>query len=275
MVAQHLVGLLTGNGEEALRMLRAASGAEINLRQDTQHLGYSIAVVSGTAQEVARAEEMIKQKLGISAGREGNNIIKEIDVQQEHLNAIVGPNGFTLAEVRQKAGGILIDFRLPQYPSMPVKLILGPGSSQHILTAEQLIRRKIASIDLEILAKRTRLGTFQQQGTSMQLPTTVCPHYAKGHCTNGSSCPFAHDREDEEIPPEKKLAAPCEFFLRGSCARGKGCLYTHSEEELKLAIKSLSAASERTAGGAALEKTAPLPAIKETAQEDNGCSGLL
>ncbi|CAE8582896.1 unnamed protein product [Polarella glacialis] len=263
IIPQNLVGLLTGGGELALRQIRETTGAEIGLRQDTQHLGYSIAVVSGTAQEVFMAEEMIKQKIGLASVSGNGNIVKEIDVHQDHLNIIVGHNGMNLAETRQKAGGISIDFRMPQYQGMAVKFIIGPGTLQHVTTAEQLIRRKTAELDLEQMARRQARNPQQGAGGTV----VVCPHYVSGHCTAGSACHFAHVGDEDEVPPEKKLAAPCRFFERGSCARGKGCLYTHSDEELKIAMRSLSGGYGRVLGEA--QKSLPAPEKDETSKKED------
>eukprot|EP00933_Yihiella_yeosuensis_P031642 TRINITY_DN25216_c0_g1_i1.p1 TRINITY_DN25216_c0_g1~~TRINITY_DN25216_c0_g1_i1.p1 ORF type:complete len:403 (+),score=94.89 TRINITY_DN25216_c0_g1_i1:125-1333(+) len=255
VVPQHLVGLLAADNQQAVLDIQRATGADISLRQDTQHLGYSIAVISGTAQQVAAGEAMLKTKIGLGGGGAGTSATKEIDVQREHLDAILGPGGYALAEIRTRAGGIAVDFRMPQFANMPVKLIIGPGNSQNIITAEQLIRKKMADFDLNMLARRNR-GQFA---------ASLCPHYAKGYCTNGSNCLFIHVNDGEEVRPEDKLAAPCRAFQRGNCARGKACLYTHSEEELKAAIKSLAAATQKKPGtGAAHGHLALKNDTKET-----------
>lgn len=219
IIPQHLVNLLTSNGEEIIRKIAAASGVDISLRQDTQHLGYSIAVVSGGAAEIVSAEEMLKQQLGLGGG---NSITKEIDVHGEYLNAILGPNGLTLADIRQKAGGVQIDLKAT---GRAVRFIIGPGALVHVTTAEQLIRRKVTETELDMLSRRNR-GPVQ--GLPARLPPggqLPCMYFAQGHCVNGPACQFAHARTDGL--PEKKL--PCKLYLRGLCDRGQGCLFSHAE----------------------------------------------
>lgn len=77
----------------------------------------------------------------------------------------------------------------------------------------------------------------------------VCRHFARGHCSIGATCRFAHIRgngsaapqapADGQVAPQalKRKAPepavavaakrPCQFFLSGLCKRGEKCAYSH------------------------------------------------
>lgn len=72
----------------------------------------------------------------------------------------------------------------------------------------------------------------------------VCRHFARGHCSIGATCRFAHIRGDASTPTAMKRKAsdpavtaaapvvvaakrPCQFFASGLCKRGEQCAYSH------------------------------------------------
>merc|ERR1719240_1357112 len=67
-VPQQLVARIIGKGGEVIMAICAATGADIKIRQETKALGYSLAVITGTSSAMEKAEEMVKQRLGLAGG---------------------------------------------------------------------------------------------------------------------------------------------------------------------------------------------------------------
>ncbi|CDJ42304.1 Zinc finger CCCH domain-containing protein, related [Eimeria tenella] len=64
--------------------------------------------------------------------------------------------------------------------------------------------------------------------------TQMCPHAARGQCKLGSSCRFAHKREELRPPPRLDKTRICAFIKAGlRCARGPACSFAHSRDELR------------------------------------------
>jgi len=62
-VQQHLVGAIIGRGGETLKQIKSESGATVVLTQDTKDQGFSVVRFGGPAECVARAVEMVRQRL--------------------------------------------------------------------------------------------------------------------------------------------------------------------------------------------------------------------
>ncbi|RLN37918.1 hypothetical protein BBO99_00006523 [Phytophthora kernoviae] len=60
----------------------------------------------------------------------------------------------------------------------------------------------------------------------------VCHHFARGFCSQGSACGFAHIMGGSK-PPELtgKVARICQFFASGVCTRGDACRFVHLPKE--------------------------------------------
>jgi len=117
----HLVPLIT---PMVLAGIRAASGAEVALREDMQHYGYSLAIITGTPQAVALAKIMMQQNLGLAG--ESSNIVREVEVTGDPMVPI-GAVELAQAELRLKASGVPMSILPPQGPMIRDKLSLVLG----------------------------------------------------------------------------------------------------------------------------------------------------
>merc|ERR1712023_117983 len=61
MVPQQFVARLIGRGGEVIMAICNATGADVKIRQETKEMGYSLAVISGSAQAMSLAESMVRQ----------------------------------------------------------------------------------------------------------------------------------------------------------------------------------------------------------------------
>eukprot|EP00438_Fugacium_kawagutii_P001097 Skav212308 [mRNA] locus=scaffold1913:71182:79609:- [translate_table: standard] len=74
----------------------------------------------------------------------GCTVPQELTVQSEHVPTIMGAKGTNLARIRQQAGNLAIELRPPDLPGQPHTAILGPGSQEQLMVAEQLIMATLA-----------------------------------------------------------------------------------------------------------------------------------
>ncbi|KAJ0406423.1 hypothetical protein P43SY_007031 [Pythium insidiosum] len=59
-------------------------------------------------------------------------------------------------------------------------------------------------------------------------PSSICRFFARGLCTNGTACRFAHVLGiPPPPPPPSSIPAPCSFFAVGRCTRGQQCQFLH------------------------------------------------
>lgn len=114
----------------------------------------------------------------------------------------------------------------------------------------------------------------------------MCRHFARGHCSIGAKCRFAHIRGDAVVAapqasvdgqalkrkaPEPAVAAaapvaakrPCQFFASGLCKRGEQCAYSH---DLPTPVAQPAAKKEKKAkvAKAAANVVAPVAATAST-----------
>jgi len=123
-----------------------ATGADVKIRQETKDMGYSLAVITGHPDAMEKAEVMVRQKLGLSSGGAAT---KEILIPSEHVGAVIGPKGATIAEIRTRAGGMPVEIRPPDAVGMPHRAILGPGQQEQLLIVEHLLTGKMAEAAMQ------------------------------------------------------------------------------------------------------------------------------
>ncbi|CAE7416618.1 Khsrp [Symbiodinium natans] len=141
MVPQQCVARLIGKGGETIMGICNTTGADVKIRQETKELGYSLAIIMGHPDAMDAAERLVRQKLGLSGTGFAS---KELTLQSEHVPTVMGPKGTSLARIRQQSGNLAIEIRPPDLPGMPHTAMLGPGSQEQLMVAEQLIMATLA-----------------------------------------------------------------------------------------------------------------------------------
>lgn len=64
--------------------------------------------------------------------------------------------------------------------------------------------------------------------------TKMCRFYPLGDCRYGTECPYAHDEEEIERPPDLTKTALCVEFQAGGCTKAAfRCPFAHGAEELR------------------------------------------
>jgi len=60
----------------------------------------------------------------------------------------------------------------------------------------------------------------------------MCPYFLHGKCTKGSSCTFAHSKDELREQPNLHKTKLCRAFSNGSCRKAY-CPFAHGTSELK------------------------------------------
>lgn len=83
---------------------------------------------------------------------------------------------------------------------------------------------------------------------AMLRKTKMCKFYAKGTCTKGDACNYAHSHLHLEGRPDLQKTSLCMAFERnGVCRDGNACKYAHGAYELRAAAKTAPAAAQISA----------------------------
>jgi len=196
-IPQSLVSVLLSNNSAAIKNISAATGANISVRQDCMHLGYSLAFFSGTAQSTAKARDMVQQHVGLTSG---SSITKQIGISAEHIDVVMG-------ELRQKSSTLPISVLPPEGSGTQVRIVLGPAQVAHVATAESLIRKKVDEIELELFSKQRRPVPPERK-----IPV-ACKFYAEGNCSR-ISCQYCHG--PEELAVASKACLPAGMDIAGA-----------------------------------------------------------
>jgi len=70
-------------------------------------------------------------------------------------------------------------------------------------------------------------------GPSLFLKTKVCKFDAKGECSRGKACPFAHGQEQVQPRPDFHCTKLCPSFLEEGVCHNKSCNFAHGVQELR------------------------------------------
>jgi hypothetical protein len=67
-------------------------------------------------------------------------------------------------------------------------------------------------------------------------PRVLCRHFARGACSRGSTCTFAHEGAVEAAPDSdaslrRQRTVPCVHFARGACSWGSACIFAHGPSQ--------------------------------------------
>ncbi|KAJ0407615.1 hypothetical protein ATCC90586_006258 [Pythium insidiosum] len=90
-------------------------------------------------------------------------------------------------------------------------------------------------------------------------PSSICRFFARGLCTNGTACRFAHVLGiPPPPPPPSSIPAPCSFFAVGRCTRGQQCQFLHGPVP---EASEAQAAPVQTKPAPVESKPAPKPAL--------------
>jgi len=190
-----LAPLLTANGNAPIRRICEQSGAEIALRQDMQHLGYNLAIITGTAQATALAKEMVMQQIGLTGG---SIITKEVEVSGDPMHS-VGAVELALAELRHKASGVPISIVPPRAAGEKGRVSIGPGPVAHVAVAETLVRKKLADLELDLCYRQGR-----PVPPELKIPVP-CKFFDLGSCSLAGKCQYCHGREELEVAQRMSL----------------------------------------------------------------------
>jgi len=183
----HLVPLIT---PMVLAGIRAASGAEVALREDMQHYGYSLAIITGTPQAVALAKIMMQQNLGLAG--ESSNIVREVEVSGDPMVPI-GAVELAQAELRLKASAVPMSIVPPRGPIDKAQIVIGPGPVAHVNVAETLVRKKLADMERELCFRQNRPMPLE-----LKIPVQ-CKYFRAGNCPLANKCQYCHTFEEVEV----------------------------------------------------------------------------
>jgi len=206
-VPLHLAPLLAADGQAALRRISQITGAEIALRQDMQHLGYSLAIITGLPDSISKTKELIMEAIGFGAAgaaQGGGQITKEVEAPTEDGNDtrhMAEAVDLALAELRPKVSTVQLRIMLPELPGQKHKIVIGPGPVAHVAVAEQLVQKKMRELALDRCYRQGR-----PVPNELKVPM-ICKFYRMGAtCSLGGKCPYCHTQE--ELLVAKKVHVP-------------------------------------------------------------------
>jgi len=181
-----LIGLLTNDNEAPVRRISSDSGAIIQIRQDMQHFGYSLCIITGKPDNIAKATEMVKQHVGLSSGI----VTKEIETSADHVS-IHGAMDLVRAEMqKRKAGDVAIRILPPDAPGGKVRVCIGPGPVFLVSMAEQLLRKKLSGVELDLCYKQKRPVPIEMK------VAVLCKFYEAGSCSLAGGCQYSHGAQE-------------------------------------------------------------------------------
>jgi len=134
-----------------VRQISAETGAIIQIRQDMQHFGYSLCLMTGTPDKLAKATELVKQRCGLSGG----SVTKEVETSADIVAAQKAVELGLVDMRKRKTGDVPVRVLPPDAPGARLRISIGPGPV-HLSMAEQLIRKKVTAIELDLCYKQKR-----------------------------------------------------------------------------------------------------------------------
>lgn len=200
-----LCGILLQDNQSAMKSIMNASGANISLRQELQHLGYSLGIITGTPDACAKAKEMLQQQMGLTGS---GPITKEIEIATYNRSTEDAVK-FAFEELRKrKADNVPVRIVMPEMPGAKVKVSIGPGSVAHVATVEQVIRKKLRSLELDDCYYQGKPVPPEKKVAIM------CKYYRDGCCPRGVGCNYAHGEEELAVAQRHSLPPGADISLQ-------------------------------------------------------------
>lgn len=140
--------------------------------------GNCILRISGTSASVKQASWQLEQlharhieEERIALREAEANVIENLEFPSDFLNALVGPNGAALVELRERCGGIMIAMQPPTCEGAPMTAFIGPGERANVDRAkEDLVRRLGQARDDSVESAKSESKTGNGVGTSEESP---------------------------------------------------------------------------------------------------------
>jgi hypothetical protein len=170
----------------ALGRIKAETGATIAMRHDTAHLGYSLAVISGSPVSIQAAEMLLNKELGLGdagstqAGPGGLHT-REVEVPKKHIHRIIGQGGLVHSNLWLGAGNCPVGIKDSLHgdrrlPGMDI-VVVGPACMEHIVPAAQLIKNRLEELAVQ----------------DAEMKQEPCRRFmSTGYCFLARECPFSH-----------------------------------------------------------------------------------
>lgn len=189
-----MIGILTAGNEAVVRNIASSSGAVVQLRQDMSHFGYCLCFITGTADKVSQAKEMLHQQVGLS----GNLVTRELDTSADHVSA---HNALEMAmsEMHKRKTQLSASVVMPTSADGRVKIRIGPGQIALVSMAEQLIRKQLANVELEILHKSGRPVPIEMKIAKL------CQFFEQGGCILGARCQCCHGPDELALAKKARV----------------------------------------------------------------------
>lgn len=195
-----LVGNLTQDNEAPVRQISAETGAIIQIRQDMQHFGYSLCLMTGTPDKLAKATELVKQRCGLSGG----SVTKEVETSADIVAAQKAVELGLVDMRKRKTGDVPVRVLPPDAPGARLRISIGPGPVHLVSMAEQLIRKKVTAIELDLCYKQKRPVPIDMK------VAVLCKYFEAGTCTLGGGCMYSHGAQEFTLVQRAHMPAGAE-----------------------------------------------------------------
>lgn len=133
--------------EGGLVAIMVETGAQICVLPRNEDPNESVVRLSGSEHAVGRAVSSLELAHSThkqaEAAASAAPVLAQVEIPAQHLNAVVGPNGQGIAEVRSKCAGIMIAVQPSEQPGGPVTAFIGPSDKEQVVRAEREIRERL------------------------------------------------------------------------------------------------------------------------------------
>jgi len=121
------------------------TGAQISILPRNEDPNESVVRIVGSAHAVGRAVTSIElaHKRHQQVAAPAAQVLAQVEIPAQHFNAVVGPSGEGIAEVRKKCDGIMIAVQPPEQPGAPLTAFIGPSDKEQVARAEREIRERL------------------------------------------------------------------------------------------------------------------------------------
>eukprot|EP00930_Biecheleria_cincta_P091392 TRINITY_DN80953_c0_g1_i1.p1 TRINITY_DN80953_c0_g1~~TRINITY_DN80953_c0_g1_i1.p1 ORF type:complete len:317 (+),score=53.62 TRINITY_DN80953_c0_g1_i1:30-953(+) len=182
-VPQTLVPMLT---DSLMRQVTLSTGAQLNLRQDTRNLGYSLVLFSGPAPATEKARQMLQENLGLTGAQ---SVRKVVQLQAYHPHAFRALE-HAVSEMQKLAA---VQLYWPETPGAPIKAALGPAPVAHVAATEASLRKSLREVELELHFRQRRPIPPELK------PAKMCKNTTEGLDCANIVCAFCHSAEELRI----------------------------------------------------------------------------
>ncbi|KAK4747033.1 hypothetical protein SAY87_026070 [Trapa incisa] len=178
------VGVIIGKGGETIKFLQNQSGAKIQVTRDADadpHAPTRMVELMGTAEQIARADQLIKEVLSEAEAGGSGTVSRRVTTQtgseqfvikvpNNKVGLVIGKGGETIKNMQNRTGARIqvVPLHLPPGDTSTERNLYIDGTSEQIEAAKQLVAEVISE---NRMRSSSISGGYGQQGYQSRPPT--------------------------------------------------------------------------------------------------------